>query len=114
MREGMREISPNVTAWRKGMRVQPRKKRRPSYWDGDLKQIRESPAGREHVRSVQPGPERYVTTSPAKEDVESVRVSVRGEEQEGGGQRKEVESDVSSGSEAAPAGEVTTEMEIEL
>lgn len=76
-REGLKEISPNVTSWRKGMR-QPKKKRKPSYWDGDLKQIRESPAGRqEQVRSLQPGAERHVTTSPAKEDVESMRVSVR-------------------------------------
>jgi hypothetical protein len=113
-REGMREISPNVTAWRKGMRVQPRKKRRPSYWDGDLKQIRESPAGRGHVRSIQPGAERHVMTSPAKEDVESVRVSVRGEEQEGGGRLKEVESDTSGGSEVAPGVEVMDEMEVEV
>ena len=76
-REGLRAISPNVTSWRKGMR-QPKKKRRPSYWDGDLKQVRESPAGRqEQVRSLQPGAERQVMTSPAKEDVESMRVSVR-------------------------------------
>jgi hypothetical protein len=74
-RQGMHEVSPNVTTWRKGMR-QPRKKRRPSYWDGDLKQIRDSPAGRQ-VHSIQPGAERFVMTSPAKEDVESVRVSVR-------------------------------------
>jgi hypothetical protein len=74
-RQGMQEVSPNVTTWRKGMR-QPRKKRRPSYWDGDLKQIRDSPAGRQ-VHSIQPGAERFVMTSPAKEDVESVRVSVR-------------------------------------
>lgn len=74
-RPGMCEISPNVTSWRKGMR-QPRKKRRPSYWDGDLKQVRNSPAGRQ-VHSIQPGAERFVMTSPAKEDVESVRVSVR-------------------------------------
>ena len=75
-REGLKEISPNVTSWRKGMR-QP-KKRRPSYWDGDLKQVRESPAWRQkQVKSLQPGAERQVMTSPAKEDVESMRVSVR-------------------------------------
>lgn len=55
---------------------QPRKKRRPSYWDGDLKQVRDSPAGKQ-VHSIQPGAERFVTTRPAKEDVESVRVSIR-------------------------------------
>ena len=60
---------------------QPRKKRRPSYWDGDLKQVMKSPAGRqEQVRSLQPGAERQVMTSPAKEDVESMRVSVREDE----------------------------------
>ncbi len=76
-REGLKEISPNVTSWRKGMR-QPKKKRRPSYWDGDLEHVRESPARRqEQVRSLQPGAERHVMTSPAKEDVESMRVSVR-------------------------------------
>lgn len=75
-REGISELSPNVTPWRKGMR-QPRKKRRPSYWDGDL-QVRAGP-GREQVRSIHPGAERQVMTSPAKEDVESMRVSVREE-----------------------------------
>ena len=76
-REGIKELSPNDTSWRKGMRL-PRRKRRPSYWDGDLKQVRDSPAGRhDQVRSLQPGAERHVKTSPAKEDVESMRVSVR-------------------------------------
>lgn len=76
-RDGLKEISPNVTSWRKGMR-QPKKKRRPSYWDGDHKQVRESPSRRQkQVKSLQPGAERHVMTSPAKEDVESMRVSVR-------------------------------------
>ncbi|RMZ82634.1 hypothetical protein DV738_g1454, partial [Chaetothyriales sp. CBS 135597] len=85
---GLRELSPNVTMWRKGMR-QPSKKRRPSYWDGDLKQVRESPAGgRGGMRPgvctdaamgdasegvVQHGgPERRVCTSPAKAEIENV------------------------------------------
>jgi hypothetical protein len=77
-REGIRELSPNVTPWRKGMR-QPRKKRRPSYWDGDLQHVRAGPGREEQVRSIHPGAERQVMTSPAKEDVESMRVSVREE-----------------------------------
>jgi hypothetical protein len=82
-REGIRELSPNVTPWRKGMR-QPRKKRRPSYWDGDLKQVRDSPAAKQ-AHTIHPGAERQVMTSPAKEDIESMTgqeglVSVRSEE----------------------------------
>ena len=75
----MKEISPNVTYKRKGMR-QPRKKRRPSYWDGDLKQIRESPAAKvipaprqDVVQSLHQGAERHVMTTPAKEEVKSMK-----------------------------------------
>lgn len=52
-REGIRELSPNVSTWRKGMRGGPhsRKKRRPSYWDGDLKEVKNSPAGRGGISS---------------------------------------------------------------
>lgn len=52
-RQGTRELSPNVQLYRKGTREHEhlRKKRRPSYWDNDLKQVRESPAGRGGVRS---------------------------------------------------------------
>ncbi|RMD44777.1 hypothetical protein DV735_g237, partial [Chaetothyriales sp. CBS 134920] len=77
---GLRELSPNVTMWRKGMR-QPSKKRRPSYWDGDLKQVRESPAGGRADEAMgnasegvvqHGGPERRVCTSPAKAEIENV------------------------------------------
>ena len=78
-REGMKEISPNVTYKRKGLR-QPRKKRRPSYWDGDLEQVRNSPAGKmvavprqELIQSLHQGAERQVMTSPAKEEVKSMK-----------------------------------------
>ena len=78
-REGMKEISPNVTHKRKGMR-QPRKKRRPSYWDGDLEQVRESPAAKvipvprqEVVQSLHQGAERQVMTTPAKEEIKSMK-----------------------------------------
>ncbi len=71
------------------MKQPSKKKRRPSYWDGDLKQVRESPAARiEHRGSgasqgealtsppeamVQHGgPERRVCTSPAQEEIENV------------------------------------------
>ncbi|KAK5053731.1 hypothetical protein LTR84_001692 [Exophiala bonariae] len=48
----MKELSPNVTAWRKGDRPSgSRKKRRPSYWDGDLTEIVRSPAARRMVNS---------------------------------------------------------------
>lgn len=52
-RQGIRELSPNVQLYRKGTQesVHLRKKRRPSYWDNDLKEVRESPAGRGGVRS---------------------------------------------------------------
>jgi hypothetical protein len=55
----MKELSPNVTAWRKGGRPSgSRKKRRPSYWDGDLEEIVRSPAAR------------HVVSSPVKKDVD--------------------------------------------
>lgn len=52
-RQGLRELSPNVQVYRKGRQehMHLRKKRRPSYWDNDLKEIRESPAGRGGVNS---------------------------------------------------------------
>lgn len=52
-RQGLRELSPNVQLYRKSKQenVHLRKKRRPSYWDNDLKEIRESPAGRGGVNS---------------------------------------------------------------
>lgn len=52
-RQGLRELSPNVQIYRKDRQenVHLRKKRRPSYWDNDLKEIRESPAGRGGVNS---------------------------------------------------------------
>ncbi len=52
MGRGMRELSPNVMAWRKGTRRPGhRKKRRPSYWDGDLEPVVRSPAARRVVSS---------------------------------------------------------------
>lgn len=52
-RQGIRELSPNFQVYRRGMQENQhhRKKRRPSYWDNDLKEVRESPAGRGGVRS---------------------------------------------------------------
>jgi hypothetical protein len=49
--KSLKELSPNVMQWRKSN--QPpwsRKKRRPSYWDGDLEEVVKSPAAR-HVLS---------------------------------------------------------------
>ncbi|EXJ82017.1 hypothetical protein A1O1_08085 [Capronia coronata CBS 617.96] len=54
---GFKELSPNVVAWRKGTRPPgSRKKRRPSYWDGDLEEVVRSPAAR------------HVVSSPVKKD----------------------------------------------
>lgn len=54
---GLRELSPNVTQWRKGNRPSSsRKKRRPSYWDIDLEEVVRSPAAR------------HVVSSPIKKD----------------------------------------------
>lgn len=52
-RQGIKELSPNIQIFRKGTQEHEhlRKKRRPSYWDTDLKEIRESPAGRGGVNS---------------------------------------------------------------
>lgn len=52
-REGLKELSPNVQVFRKNTQEHAhlRKKRRPSYWDNDLKEVRESPAGRGGVNS---------------------------------------------------------------
>ncbi|KAK5314120.1 hypothetical protein LTR70_007331 [Exophiala xenobiotica] len=52
-REGLKELSPNVQVFRKNQQEHAhlRKKRRPSYWDNDLKEVRESPAGRGGVNS---------------------------------------------------------------
>lgn len=89
-REGLRELSPNVATARKDQRQ--RKKRRPSYWDGDLKEVQNSPAGRNTdgkvevaavSESVREGAERKVLTSPPKESVESLRsqrVEIEGKE----------------------------------
>ncbi|KEF51170.1 uncharacterized protein A1O9_12784 [Exophiala aquamarina CBS 119918] len=56
----MKELSPNVMAWRKGARTSgSRKKRRPSYWDGDLEEIVRNPAAR------------HVVSSPIKKEVDS-------------------------------------------
>ena len=78
-RQGIMDLSSNVVYRRKGTR-QPRKKRRSSYWDGDLKQVRESPAAKvialprqEIVRSLHRGPARQVMTSPAEEEINSVK-----------------------------------------
>ncbi|RMZ83853.1 hypothetical protein DV737_g1411, partial [Chaetothyriales sp. CBS 132003] len=105
---GLKELSPNVTMWRKGMR-QPSKKRRPSYWDGDLKQVSESPAGgrgglgsggcgHEAMGGASEGmvqhggPERRVCTSPAKAEIENVEeqaglIGIDGESSKEGGRR---------------------------
>jgi hypothetical protein len=90
-RGSLSELSPNVVVARKDRR--DRKKRRPSYWDGDLKEVRDSPAGRHGHRnpatmtavrgSVREGAERKVLTSPPKMDAESVRsqsVEIEGKE----------------------------------
>lgn len=53
----MKEISPNVMAWRKATRsAGSRKKRRPSYWDGDFEEVVRSQAAR------------HVVSSPIKKD----------------------------------------------
>jgi hypothetical protein len=90
VRESLRELSPNVVTSRKDERR--RKKRRPSYWDGDLKEVQISPAARDDngkvlmsgVRgSVREGAERTVMTSPPKEGVESLKsqqVEIEGKE----------------------------------
>lgn len=89
-REALRELSPNIVTTRKDRRQ--RKKRRPSYWDGDLKEVQNSPAGRTTEArvetagvgsSVREGAERKVMTSPPKESVESLRsqrVEIEGKE----------------------------------
>jgi len=52
-RQGIRELSPNVQIYRKGTKqyIDAVEKRRPSYWDDDLREVRESPAGRGGVNS---------------------------------------------------------------
>ena len=89
-RESLRELSPNIVTARKDRRQ--RKKRRPSYWDGDLKEVQNSPARRSTGAkvemadvggSVREGAERKVMTSPPKESVESLRsqrVEIEGKE----------------------------------
>ena len=50
----MKELSPNVMAWRTGTKpsaLGSRKKRRPSYWDDNLDEIVRSPAARHVVSS---------------------------------------------------------------
>ncbi|EXJ71651.1 uncharacterized protein A1O5_05459 [Cladophialophora psammophila CBS 110553] len=63
---GVKELSPNVMVWRKGSGPSvSRKKRRPSYWDGDLEEVMRSPAAR------------HVVSSPIKkDDVRSQRAEV--------------------------------------
>ena len=46
---GLRELSPNVDLFRKGSG--PRRKRRTSYWDGDLEEVSRSPAKRGSMSS---------------------------------------------------------------
>ncbi|KAL6251389.1 hypothetical protein RBB50_001598 [Rhinocladiella similis] len=54
---GLKDLSPNVMQWRKGNRPpESRRKRRPSYWDGDLEEVVQSPAAR------------HVVSSPIKKD----------------------------------------------
>lgn len=55
--EGMRELSPNVTPYRKGH--EPKKKRRPSYWDTDLPEVRRMAGGSEDKRGMVVGEEEY-------------------------------------------------------
>ncbi|KAJ9660324.1 hypothetical protein H2198_002632 [Neophaeococcomyces mojaviensis] len=52
-RQGIKELSPNVQVFRRSKQghFDGRKKRRPSYWDNDLKEVRDSPAGRGGVNS---------------------------------------------------------------
>jgi hypothetical protein len=66
----LRQLSPNVVPCRKGtVPPGPRKKRRPSYWDGDLEQVVQSPAAR------------HVVSSPIKkDDVQSMQAEVEGQE----------------------------------
>jgi hypothetical protein len=54
---GLKELSPNVMLCWKGFGLSgSRKKRRPSYWDGDLEEVVRSPAAR------------HVVSSPIKKD----------------------------------------------
>ncbi|KAL2403929.1 hypothetical protein ABEF95_010093 [Exophiala dermatitidis] len=71
----MKELNPNVVAGRKGTRSSAgRKKRRPSYWDGDLEEVVQSPAAR------------HVVSSPVKkDDVRSQQAEVEFEEDSGVG-----------------------------
>lgn len=55
----MKELSPNVMAWKRGGSTSgSRKKRRPSYWDGDLEEIVRRPTAR------------HVVSSPVKKEVD--------------------------------------------
>lgn len=67
---GLKEISPNVTLYRKGTGPSgSRKKRRPSYWDADLEEVVRSPAAR------------HVVSSPIKkDDVRSLQADVEFQE----------------------------------
>jgi len=63
---GIKELSPNVVPWRKGHGPPGgRKKRRPSYWDGDLEEVLHSPAAR-----------RAVSSPIKKDDVRSLQAEV--------------------------------------
>jgi hypothetical protein len=63
---GLKDMSPNVMLYRKGTRPSgSRKKRRPSYWDGDLEEVVRSPAAR-----------RVVSSPIKKDDVRSLQADV--------------------------------------
>ncbi len=62
----LKELSPNVKLYRKGTGPSgSRKKRRPSYWDGDLDEVVHSPAAR-----------RVVSSPIKKDDVRSLQADV--------------------------------------
>jgi hypothetical protein len=63
----LKDISPNVELYRKGSGPSGsrKKKRRPSYWDGDLAEVTRSPAAR------------HVVSSPVKkDDVRSLQADI--------------------------------------
>lgn len=73
---GIKELSPNVVPWRRGARPpRSRKKRRPSYWDGDLEEVVRSPAAR-----------RIVSSPIKKDDVQSLQAEVDFQEHPLGGE----------------------------
>lgn len=62
---GLKRLSTNVTPWRKGSKML-RKKRRPSYWDTDLEEVRQSPAGRPAIQEV----ERTIVNPPVTVEID--------------------------------------------